>query len=75
MKKSADGVQSKGGEDRRLTYFWRLGRDKSKDFKDQQECAMDFITKYIERNPKYKELVYDKTWDEIFKLFSIQFHD
>ena len=74
MKKSTDGVQSKRGEGRGLIYFWQLGRDKSKDFRDQRECAMDFITKYIERNPKYKELVYDKSWDEILKIFSIKIH-
>jgi len=71
MKKSADGVQWKRGEGHNLIYFWRLGREKSKDYSDEAQCAMDFITKYIERNPKYKELVYDKTWSEIFAMFSI----
>ena len=71
-KKSGDGVQWKRGEDRRLTYFWRLDSQKSKDFKDQRECAEDFITKYIEKYPKYNELVYDKSWEEIFKLFGVK---
>jgi hypothetical protein len=70
-KKSADGVQWKRGEDRKLIYFWRLGRNKSKDYLDKTRCAMDYITKYIEMNPKYKELVYDKTWDQIFRMFQI----
>lgn len=75
MKKIGEGIQWKRREDRRLIYFWRFGREKSKDYSDQRQCAMDYITKFIEVNPKYKELVYDKTWDEIFKIFSIRLHD
>ena len=71
MKKSSDGVQSKRGEGRELIYYWRLGREKSKDYLDKRQCAMDFITRYIEHNPKYKECVYDKTWDEIMRMFGI----
>ncbi len=71
MKKS-DGIQYRRGEGNKFIYFWRIGKEKSVDFPDKTKCAMDFVTKYIERNPKYKELVYDKSWEEIFALFSIR---
>jgi hypothetical protein len=70
-KKSSDGVHWKRGEDRRLLFYWRIGTEKSKDYLDHEQCAMDYVTKYLERFPKYKELVYDKTWDQIFKIFGI----
>lgn len=71
-RKSSDGVFLKRGEGRELIYYWKIDKDKSKNFKCQVECAMDYITRYIERNPKYEELVMDKTWDEIFPLFGIK---
>ena len=74
MNKS-NGVFPKRGEGHRIVYFWRIGREKSKDYISQTQCAMDFVTKYIEQNPKYTELVYDKTWDEIFHLFGIKIHE
>lgn len=69
--KSTDGVFYRRAEDRRLVYYWRIGREKSKDFLSQVECAMEYIAKYVEKNPKYKEVCLDKTWDELFRIFGI----
>lgn len=74
-KKSPDGIHYRREEGRGLVFFWRIGREKSKDFPNQRICAEDFIAKYIERHPKHKELVYDKTWEEIFRIFGIQIMD
>lgn len=72
MKKGTDGVHLKRGENRKLLYYWRVANEKSKDFTSHEECAKEFVTRYIERYPKYKELVYDKSWEEIFRVFGIQ---
>lgn len=66
-----DGVFWKRKENRRLVYYWRIGKTISKDFQNQTECAMEYVERFIERRPKYKELVYDKTWDQIFRIFGI----
>ncbi len=72
-KKSSDGVYSKkewGGE---FLYYWRVGTDKSrKGYRYKTEAAMEYIKRYIEKNPKMEDLVADKTWDEIFRMFNIQ---
>lgn len=70
-KKLIEGVFSKRADDRSLVFYWKIDKTKSKDFVNQVDCAMDYITKYIEKNPKYQELVLDKTWDELFRMFRI----
>lgn len=72
MVQKKDGVFFKRGEGRRLIFYWRLGREVSKNFNNHTECAMEYVEKFIDRNPKYKELVYDKTWDQIFRVFGIK---
>lgn len=69
--KNTNGVYSKRGGGHRLLYYWRIDREKSKDFSDQFECAKDYVTHFIGRYPKYKELVYDKTWPQILEMFGI----
>lgn len=71
-KKNLDGVHWKRREDRQLIYFWRIGAEKSKEYKDEEQCAMDYVTKYIERFPKYKDLVDGRTWEQKFRLFEIK---
>lgn len=73
--KSTDGVFWKRNAERRMIFYWRIGKDKSKDFLNQIDCAQEYITKYVERHPKYVELVMDKTWGELFKLFGIPIHE
>lgn len=70
-KKADEGVFWTRGQEKQMAYYWKIGKEKSKLFTSKVDCAMEFVTKYIERHPKYKDLVEDKTWDEIFKLFSI----
>lgn len=71
-KRSKDGVFWKRAEDRSLMYYWQIGAEKSKPFKNQVECAMSYVEKYVEKNPKYKDMVYDKTWDELFRMFGVR---
>lgn len=40
-------------------------------FKNKPDAAADYVTNYLEKNPKYKELVRGKTWAQIFKIFNI----
>lgn len=40
-------------------------------FKTKLDAAKDFVTHYIEKHPKYKELVQGKTWPQIFSMFKI----
>lgn len=72
-KKSSDGIYHKkewGGE---LLYYWRVGTEKSrKGHRYKTEAAMEYIKRYVEKNPKMEDLVADKTWDEIFRMFNIQ---
>lgn len=72
MKKNNDGIKWKRGEDRKLVYYWQIGNVKSKTFSGHAECAQEYIAKYVEQYPKYKELVYDKTWDQLFAMFGIK---
>lgn len=72
MAKSKDGVLWKRGEGRELVYYWQIGNVKSKAFSDHNACAMEYITKYVERYPKYQELVLDKTWNQLFVMFGIK---
>lgn len=67
-----DGVFWKRGEGRGLVYYWKLGRETSKNFLSQTDCAMEYIEKFVERNPKYKDLVHDKSWDQKFRIFGVK---
>lgn len=69
--KSGNGVYWRKKEGA-LVFYWRIGKITSKDFHNKRECAVDFVTKFIEKNPKYEEIVCDKTWDEIFRIFGIE---
>lgn len=70
--KSSDGIFQKRSWDRSVVFYYKIGTNKSKDFPCQTTCAMEYVTKYVDKYPKYKEMVYDKTWDEIFALFGIK---
>lgn len=70
-KKSSDGVKWKRGQGRFLTYYWQIGNQKSKDFNNQRECAMDYIKHYIDKNPKYLPLVEEKSWEQLFSMFGV----
>lgn len=70
-KKGTDGVFWKRGEGHKLVFYWQIGKRKSKIFSDQIACAQEYIARYVEENPKYQELVYDKTWDQLFAMFGV----
>lgn len=71
-RKGSDGIFSKRNYDRQVSYYWKIGSEKSKIFTNQVLCAMDYVQHYVEKNPKYQELVYDKTWDQLFSMFGIK---
>lgn len=70
-RKSGDGVFFKRGESGEVIYFYRLGKNKSKDFFDKRKCAEEFVEKFVQHNPKYEPLCAGKTWEQCFKLFNI----
>lgn len=74
-KKNSDGIFWKREAGRGLVCYWQIDSRKSKVFSDQRECAMDYVARYVEKHPKFKELVYDKTWDQIFGIFGIKIEE
>lgn len=70
-KKSNDGVfwKREAGD---IIWTWRIGSETSKKrFFSKTECAMDYIERYVEKNPNHKEVLLDKTWNQIFRIFGI----
>lgn len=72
MNKSGDGAQWKRrGDTKVIVYFWKIGRNKSKEFTDKIACANDYVKHYVQHYPKYKDVISGKNQDEIFRIFEI----
>lgn len=52
-------------------YYILKGRKSALKNKDKSVVAKEYVKRFVEANPKYKELLSGKVWPQIFKIMGI----
>lgn len=54
------------------TWGFTYKRLSGKDYKTKEACAKAYVTAIMQAEPKYKALVKDKSWDQVFRIVGVK---